>query len=135
MKKIQVMMAAVLVALVAFAVQSCGSDNDDNRGTMMYKLAFTITFQNKGDLTNDQIEALKEKFKSLEKTGEFLSDRQAESDTDALAQKMASIMKKEMDDEPVKFTLTIITTNLTTKNQVCKWELVYDNGSVMSQKF
>ena len=34
-----------------------------------------------------------------------------------------------------KFTITIITTNLSNNKQVCKWEIYYDNGSVSSKKF
>ena len=40
-----------------------------------------------------------------------------------------------MGDEPMKFTITLITTNLNNNKQVCKWEIYYDNGSVSSKKF
>ncbi len=45
------MMAVVLVALMAFVVQSCGNDDKDDLTSTMYKLTETLVFQDKGELT------------------------------------------------------------------------------------
>ena len=135
MKKFQTMMAVVLVALMAFVVQSCGDDDKDvNLTSSMYKLTTTLVFQDKGELTTEQAENFQKKYSS-EQTAEFLTDKQAESQTDQIAYKLASSTKAEMGDEPMKFTITLITTNLNNNKQVCKWEIYYDNGSVSSKKF
>lgn len=135
MKKFQTMMAVVLVALMAFVVQSCGDDDKDvNLTSSMYKLTKTLVFQDKGELTTEQAENFQKKYSS-EQTAEFLTDKQAESQTDQIASQLSSSTKAEMGDEPMKFTITLITTNLKNNKQVCKWEIYYDNGSVSSKKF
>ena len=51
MRKFQAMMAVVLMALMTFAVQSCGNDDkDDNLGTVMYKMTRSLVFSDKGEL-------------------------------------------------------------------------------------
>ena len=134
MKKFQTMMAVVLVALMAFVVQSCGNDDKDDLTSTMYKLTETLVFQDKGELTTEQAENFQKKYSS-EQTAEFLTDKQAESQTDQIASQLSSSTKAEMGDEPMKFTITLITTKLSNNKQVCKWEIYYDNGSVSSKKF
>jgi hypothetical protein len=135
MRKFQAMMAVVLMALMTFAVQSCGNDDkDDNLGTVMYKMSRSLVFSDKGELTTEAAESFQKKYRS-EETAEFLTDKQAESSTDQIASKLASSTKAELDGMSAKFTITIITTNLSNNKQVCKWEIYYDNGSVSSKKF
>ena len=135
MKKFQTMMAVVLVALMAFVVQSCGNDDKDvNLTSSMYKLTETLVFQDKGELTTEQADYFQKKYSS-EQTAEFLTDKQAESQTDQIASQLVLSTKAEMGDEPMKFTITLITTNLNNNRQVCKWEIYYDNGSVSSKKY
>lgn len=129
------MMAVVLVALMAFVVQSCGNDDKDvDLTSSMYKMTKTLVFQDKGELTTEQVDNFQKKYSS-EQTAEFLTDKQAESQTDQIASQLASSTKAEMGDEPMKFTITLITTNLKNNKQICKWEIYYDNGSVSSKKF
>ena len=77
MKKIQAMMAVVLVALMAFAVQSCGSDDKtpDLSGDT-YKLTTSMTFQDKGQLTDAGAAALQQAFVRSE-TGQYITDKSA----------------------------------------------------------
>jgi len=134
-RKFQAMMAVVFVALLTFAVQSCGNDDKDaDLGTSMYKMTKSLVFLDKGELTTEEADYFQKKYSS-ELTAEFLTDKQAESSTDQTASKLASSTKAEMDDLPVKFTITLITTKLSNNKQVCKWEIYYDNGSVSSKKF
>jgi hypothetical protein len=100
----------------------------------MYKMTKTLVFQDKGELTTEQVDNFQKKYSS-EQTAEFLTDKQAESQTDQIASQLSSSTKAEMGDEPMKFTITLITTNLKNNKQVCKWEIYYDNGSVSSKKF
>ena len=55
MKKIQAMMAVVLVALMAFAVQSCGSDDKDDLSSSPYEITGAVNIQQKGNLTDEEI--------------------------------------------------------------------------------
>ena len=48
MKKFQMMMATVLVALMAFAVQSCGSDDKDDLSSSPYEITGAVNIQQKG---------------------------------------------------------------------------------------
>ena len=59
------MMATVLVALMAFAVQSCGSDDKDDLSSSPYEIVGAFNVQQKGELTDTDIATLKEKFAQL----------------------------------------------------------------------
>lgn len=61
MKKFQTMMAVVLVALMAFVVQSCGNDDKDDLTSTMYKLTETLVFQDKGELTATEADNFQKK--------------------------------------------------------------------------
>ena len=62
MSKFQAMMAVVFVALLTFAVQSCGNDDkDDNLGTVMYKMTRSLVFSDKGELTTEAAESFQKK--------------------------------------------------------------------------
>lgn len=135
MKKIQTMLTMVLVALMAFTVQSCSkSDDKPDTGSAEYKLAYSISFQDQGDMTDAQVKALQDNF-NKEQVGTMISDKQAESQTDALVDNLAKRAKEIMGNEKVKFTITVITTKVSNGAQICKWDIVYDNGSVSTRKY
>ena len=131
------MMATVLVALMAFAVQSCGSDDKDDLSSSFYELVSTITIQQRGELTDKDIEEFKNQFNKSEK-GEYMTDQMAATRTDQIVQIYNALLQelgKRTTSSTTVFTVTIVTTNLKTKNVVCKWDLVWDKGSVSSKKY
>lgn len=135
MKKIQAMMAVVLVALMAFAVQSCGSDDKNDLTSQQYKMVISLTIQQRGDMTDADVQKLQSN--STEAIGEYLSDKAAESATDQAAARMEQAIKAEMagTTSAVKFTFHITTTRVKDGQQICKWDVVYDNGSVSTKKY
>ena len=136
MKKFQMMMATVLVALMAFAVQSCGSDDKDDLSSSPYEIVGAFNVQQKGELTDTDIATLKEKF-AQSVTGTYMTDQMAESTTDQLVQKYIASLKEiaGTGESTAVFTITITTTNLKTKKQVCKWDIEWNKGSVSSKKY
>ena len=135
MKKFQMMMATVLVALMAFAVQSCGSDDKDDLSSSPYEITGAVNIQQKGDLTDTDIATLKEKF-AQSVTGTYMTDQMAESTTDQLVQKyIANLRELDSSKSTAVFTITITTINLKTNKQVCKWDIEWNKGSVSGKKY
>ena len=136
MKKFQMMMATVLVALMAFAVQSCGSDDKDDLSSSPYEIIGAFNVQQKGELSDTEIATLKEKF-AQSVTGTYMTDQMAESTTDQLVQKYIASLKEiaGTGESSAVFTITITTTNLKTKKQVCKWDIEWNKGSVSGKKY
>ena len=140
MKKFQMMMATVLVALMAFAVQSCGSDDKDDLSSSPYEIIATFNLQQQGEFTNADIEKIKKTFAETNKDSEFtfLTDQMAESRTQMLVQTYAGNLQQlanEAGSNSAVFTVTITTTNLKTKKQVCKWDVIWDKGSISTKKY
>ena len=136
MKKIQAMMVVVLVALMAFAVQSCGSDDktQDLSGDT-YRLSSTMAFQDKGQLTPAAVALLEQAFVTSV-TGQYITDKSAADKTKEIVNEYAANVGVQMKgDKTVTFTLTVVTTNLRTNTQVCKWDIVYDKGDVSTKKY
>ena len=129
MKKFQMMMATVLVALMAFAVQSCGSDDKDDLSSSPYEIVGAFNVQQKGELTDTDIATLKEKF-AQSVTGTYMTDQMAESTTDQIVQKYIANLRElaGTGESTAVFTITITTTNLKTKKQVCKWDIEWKAG-------
>ena len=136
MKKFQMMMATVLVALMAFAVQSCGSDDKDDLSSSPYEIVGVFNVQQKGELTDTDIATLKEKF-AQSVTGTYMTDQMAESTTDQIVQKYIANLRElaGTGESTAVFTITITTTNLKTKKQVCKWDIEWNKGSVYGKKY
>ena len=134
MKKFQMMMATVLVALMAFAVQSCGSDDKDDLSSSPYEITGAVNIQQKGNLTDEEIATLKEKF-AKPATVTCLTDQMAESSTDKVAQGYIDYRELDSSKSTAVFTITITTTNLKTKKQVCKWDIEWNKGSVSGKKY
>jgi hypothetical protein len=136
MKKFQMMMATVLVALMAFAVQSCGSDDKDDLSSSPYEITGAVNIQQKGELADTDIATLKEKF-AQSVTGTYMTDQMAESTTDQIVQKYIANLRElaGTGESTAVFTITITTTNLKTKKQVCKWDIEWNKGSVSGKKY
>ena len=136
MKKFQMMMATVLVALMAFAVQSCGSDDKDDLSSSPYEIAGAFNLQQKGNLDDKDVATLKEKFANPA-TVTCITDQMAESTTDKVVQGYIASLKEiaGTGESTAVFTITITTTNLKTKKQVCKWDIEWNKGSVSSKKY
>ena len=136
MKKFQMMMATVLVALMAFAVQSCGSDDKDDLSSSPYEIVGAFNVQQKGEFTDTDIATLKEKF-AQSVTGTYMTDQMAESTTDQIVQKYIANLRElaGTGESTAVFTITITTTNLKTKKQVCKWDIEWNKGSVSGKKY
>ena len=136
MKKFQMMMATLLVALMAFAVQSCGSDDKDDLSSSPYEIVGAFNVQQKGELTDTDIATLKEKF-AQSVTGTYMTDQMAESTTDQIVQKYIANLRElaGTGESTAVFTITITTTNLKTKKQVCKWDIEWNKGSVSGKKY
>lgn len=136
MKKFQMMMATVLVALMAFAVQSCSSDDKDDLSSSPYEITGAVNIQQKGELTDTDIATLKEKF-AQSVTGTYMTDQMAESTTDQIVQKYIANLRElaGTGESTAVFTITITTTNLKTKKQVCKWDIEWNKGSVSGKKY
>ena len=105
-------MAVVLVALMAFAVQSCGSDDKtpDLSGDT-YKLTTSMTFQDKGQLTDAEAAVLQQAFVKTE-TGQYITD------------KSAADKSKE-----------IVTTNMRTNKEVYRCDIIYNKGNVSTKNY
>ena len=89
-------MATVLVALMAFAVQSCGSDDKDDLSSSPYEITGAVNIQQKGELADTDIATLKEKF-AQSVTGTYMTDQMAESTTDKVAQGYIASLKEIAD--------------------------------------
>jgi hypothetical protein len=135
MKKFQAMMAVVLVALMVFAVQSCGSDDKTDLSGDTYRMSTSMVFQDKGQLPADIAATLEKAFVASE-TGQYITDKSAADKTAELVKSYAAQMPAMMQgDKTVKFTVTVVTTNLRTNKEVCRWDIVYDKGSVSTKKY
>lgn len=136
MKKIQAMMVVVLVVLMTFAVQSCGSDDTtpDLSGST-YQMSTSMAFQDRGELTAAEAATLEQAFVKTE-TGKYITDKSAADKTKEIVDIMAANIEVQMKgDKTVAFTVTIITTNMSNQKQVCKWDIVYDKGNVSTKKY
>lgn len=121
---------------MAFAVQSCGSDDKDDLSSSPYEIVGAFNVQQKGELTDTDIATLKEKF-AQSVTGTYMTDQMAESTTDQLVQKYIANLREiaGTGESTAVFTITITTTNLKTKKQVCKWDIEWNKGSVSGKKY
>lgn len=130
------MMVVVLVALMAFAVQSCGSDDTtpDLSGST-YQMSTSMAFQDRGELTAAEAATLEQAFVKTE-TGKYITDKSAADKTKEIVNEYAANVGVQMKgDKTVTFTLTFVTTNLRTNTQICKWDIVYDKGNVSTKKY
>ena len=122
-------MAAVLVALLAFTVQSCGSDDDDVK-LEQYKTVVSMKITEAGAFTPEQCEALiMEAHK--ETLSQLPSDQAAIEVSERAAQLMAEQLKLQKNTfGDAVFYFTMETTNVSTGKQVITYYVYYDKGEV-----
>ena len=136
MKKIQAMFAMVLVALMAFAVQSCSkSETTIDLDGDTYRMSTSMTIQEKGQMTDAEAALLEQQFDSSQ-TGQYITDKSAADKTAEIVDSYAiTVATKMAGDKTVKFTVTIVTVNMRTNSEVCRWDVVYDKGNVTKRKY
>ena len=124
-------MLTLLVVVMGMAVQSCGKD-DDNL-TTPYTISATLDVQDKGSLTDEQIENLKDALRKSE-TANYASDAAARSATDQAVQAYksqfeAALSKVAWDKENANIVITIKTTNDKTQKDVAQWTITIHKGN------
>ena len=128
-------MLTLLVVVMGMAVQSCGKD-DDNL-TTPYTISATVDVQDKGSLTDAQIETLKNSFRKSE-TANYASDAAAKSATDLSVQTYksqfeAAFSKVDWTNENANIVVTINTTNNKTQKVVAQWTITIHKGVVIAK--
>lgn len=129
MKKFQTMMAVVLVALMAFAVQSCGSDKDDDN--QQYKLTVTLDITDQGPLTDAQCDAMRADAQKGNTVADHPTDASAETATMRAAQAIAEqleIYKGTYGN--AKFGYTLVCTKVSGNKQIITYYVEYNAGDV-----
>ena len=106
----------------------------------MKKFIGAFNLQQQGEIPDAKIEEIKKTFAETNKDSEFtfLTDQMAESRTQMLVQTYAGNLQQlanEVGTNSAVFTVTITTTNLKTKKQVCKWDVIWDKGSISTKKY
>ena len=129
MKKFQTMMAVVLVALMAFAVQSCGSDSNDD--DQQYKLEVSLKITDKGPLTDAQCEAMMLDAAKGSTVANHPTDASAETATMRAAQAISEslVLYKETYGN-AKFGYTLVCTKVSSGKQIITYYVDYDSGTI-----
>ena len=128
MKKFQAMMAVVLVALMAFAVQSCGSDNDDDQ---RYTIEVSLKIDQPGNLTKEQCEQLIMAAKQKSAASDRANDQVAEEATRYAANEIASALEASQDiygDAVMTFTLEC--KRVSNSQRVALYYVTYNKGEI-----
>lgn len=133
MKKIQTMLLMLLVAVMGMCVQSCGSD-DDNTPSMSssYTMNVVLDVKNKGSLSNEQLEMLKNKFTQTG-TAQYISDYAAKQSSRTAVQAAydeikATFSDVDWSDEKADFAIVITTTNNSTQKEIAKSKIIFNKG-------
>lgn len=133
MKKIQSMMLMLLVAVMGMCVQSCG-DDDDNTPSMSssYTMNVVLDVKNKGSLSDEQLEMLKNKFTQTG-TAQYISDYAAKQASRAAVQAAydeikAAFSDVDWSDEKADFAIVITTTNNSTQKEIAKSKIIFNKG-------
>jgi hypothetical protein len=129
MKKIQTMMAVVLVALMAFAVQSCGSDkNDDNQ---RYTIEFSLKIDQPGNLTQAECQELINMTSQKSGASERADDNAARQATSYAADLIAEAFRVDKDEfGDAVMTCTIECKRVGNKERVDIWYVTYEKGVI-----
>ena len=129
MKKFQAMMAVVLVALMAFAVQSCGSDNNDDG--QQYKLEVSLKITDKGPLTDAQCDAMRADAQKGNTVANHPTDASAETATMRAAQAISEALEVYKGTYGnAKFGYTLVCTKVSSGKQIITYYVDYDAGDV-----
>ena len=118
MKKIQMMMLMMLTAFMGFALQSCGSD-DDNKSEATDTYTMSLEIVDKGDLSdaeaafvNDEIQ---EKMKDVKDLTVTTTETKAKAALDAAISANKSELENAFKGNTLKFTLAFILRNSSKK--------------------
>ena len=123
------MMAVVLVALMAFAVQSCGSDNNDD--DQQYKLEVSLKITDKGPLTDAQCEAMMMDAAKGSTVANHPTDASAETATMRAAQAISEALEVYKGTYGnAKFGYTLVCTKVSGNKQIITYFVAYDAGEV-----
>ena len=134
MKKLS-MMAMVLVAFVAFTLQSCSKGNDG----IPYNLSASLVIQENGRLTDEQKKIYEETY-NVSPTINYSSDEEAEKGTEEFvgrgAANIQAKIKNETGDANFVFVYTVTTTRLSDNKQIfsCLFIQLQQLGSLTISK-
>lgn len=126
MKKLS-MMTMVLVAFVAFTLQSCSKGNDG----IPYNLSASLVIQENGRLTDEQKKIYEETY-NVSPTINYSNDEVAEKGTEEFvgrgAANIQAKIKNETGDANFVFVYTVTTTRLSDNKQICVYEVEYNRS-------
>jgi hypothetical protein len=98
-------------------------------------MSTSMTIQEKGQMTDAEAALLEQQFDSSQ-TGQYITDKSAADKTAEIVDSYAKTVATKMaGDKTVKFTVTIVTVNMRTNSEVCRWDVVYDKGNVTTRKY
>lgn len=123
-KKLSIML--MLVAFIAFAMQSCKSDNN-----VTHNMSWSLEIQDKGNnMTDVQKQELEESSVGT-LSGDYPNDEEAVKGTEVVGKQAAvRTMTIIKNDPSVVFTITVITARVTDNKKICMYEVEYTKGSV-----
>lgn len=122
------MFAVVLVAFMAMAVQSCGSDKDDSTHNLTVKL----TVVEKGELTDAMVQKL-EKDSNKSENANYGSDEIAAEATELAAKSLAAKFESLTGADALNtaiFTVRITCKNIKNNRVISDWLVTWDKGEV-----
>ena len=121
-------MAVVLVAMMAFAVQSCGSDNDDNEA---YKLNVSLKIEDKGLMTTEESQTMIMSAEKMTQVANHPSDFSAEQATKTVAEGVYNLLRSSNQAfGNAVFTYTFACTKVNGGKQIVTYYVTFDKGSV-----
>ena len=124
------MFAVVLVAFMAMAVQSCGSDDNKDQTTHIVKVDLNVT--DKGNLTDAEVQKL-EKDSNKSENANFGSDELAADATELAAKKLAADFESLTGADALNtatFTVRITCKNIKTNRVISEWLVTWTKGEV-----
>ena len=128
------MFAVVLVAFMAMAVQSCGSDDNKDQTTHILKVDLNVT--DKGNLTDAEVQKLKTTY-AQSIPGSYVSDKAAADKVREAALSLEStyetIAAQAASDDPLltaSFVVTLTATNTKANQVVAEWKVTWTKGEV-----
>lgn len=128
MKKIKYLLTMVLVALVAFAVQSCGSDDDNNNNK--YSLKVSAKVADKGGLTNEESEAIIMSAGNKSIVADYPSEQDAITVVERIAQTMTEELIINKDEfKNAVFTYTLELTKVSNGAQVITYYVEFNKNT------
>lgn len=116
MKKIQMMMLMMLTAFMGFALQSCGSDDDNNDTRQTYTIGLEIV--DKGDLTAEEAAMVNTKIQqavSKAETTVTATESQAKAALDAAINLNKTQLEASFKGNTKKFTMAFVLKNASGK--------------------